>query len=578
MNESFLKRCNRIYEALVEHIVNLKKKEDAETVLTWIQMVADFCWRNHTGRYADGRIENIAFEIGEDLEKTLTQTPLEFSNLKLSKPDKDNRRRILHIATTVYKIGGHTRLISAWIKNDPGTCHSLLLTNQGNGQIPEWLSHTVNKNGGELTVLPSDASLLLKARWLREFVQANVDMIILHHHPNDVLPVVAFATKQCPPIAILNHADHAFWMGSSIADTVINIRMSGKTLSEERRFTKPNLLLPIPLNPRLPDVTREEARRQLNIPDQQVVLLSIGKAYKYIPTETHNFYRAVVKVLNAYPEAHLYLVGVEWCESTDYLRETKHHRLHLLGEIEHPYLYRVAADLYLEGFPIGSLTALLEVALSGVYPVLSFAPMSSTLVSNDLALVGLTNLAMSEDEYVEGVKFLIQNQEYREKIGNQIKERVTEYHVGRKWNEYLQAVYQYLEDKSHEPSRIPNSAYSESSDDLSLSRVGMLLHSDPKRDPCLYDNPPLLGFGRQYFARARVKDLTRLFFLSLKTQDTKLCQRHIQYWVNVFSEYQDQSDADNFLNRHPQLKARLRIFVSLGWKGYKKLRALMNQN
>ena len=60
-------------------------------------------------------------------------------------------------------------------------------------------------------------------------------------------PVLAFADKRCPPVALLNHADHIFWLGSTISDLIINQRDIGKVLSEERRFARHNTVLPIPL-------------------------------------------------------------------------------------------------------------------------------------------------------------------------------------------------------------------------------------------------------------------------------------------------------------------------------------------
>src|SRR5206468_1847135 len=136
-----------------------------------------------------------------------------------------------------------------------------------------------------------------------------------------------------------------------------------------------SLCLTLPVDTRSARMSRERARARLGVDADQIMLLSVGSAYKYIPTDTHNFYRAAVQVLNQNPKAHVYIVGVDWDESKEYLRQTRHERLHLVGEIADPLVYQSyqsAADLYLEGFPIGSNTALMEAALAGACPVLSF--------------------------------------------------------------------------------------------------------------------------------------------------------------------------------------------------------------
>ena len=157
-----------------------------------------------------------------------------------------------------------------------------------------------------LWVSPSSA----KARWLREIARSSADLVVLHHYCEDVVPIVAFAVGGGPPVAVLNHADHHFWLGSTVADAVINQREIGKDLSERRRFARRNVVLPIPLEEPPGRLPRTEARRLLGIPDDQVVLLSSGAPYKYIPCDGKNFFETASKILDRNPTAHLYLLGV----------------------------------------------------------------------------------------------------------------------------------------------------------------------------------------------------------------------------------------------------------------------------
>ena len=72
-------------------------------------------------------------------------------------------------------------------------------------------------------------------------------MIILHIHCEDVIPVLAFADESgLPPVLFLNHADHLFWLGTSVADLVLNLRDAATDITISRRGVEAdrNFLLP----------------------------------------------------------------------------------------------------------------------------------------------------------------------------------------------------------------------------------------------------------------------------------------------------------------------------------------------
>ena len=239
----FLRKSASIYERLTERVLSLRKEGHPERALMWIQLTANFAWLFHPARFADGEIENIALEIGKELE-ALQQPPADTST---NESHSREQRRVLHVATGVSGIGGHTRLISNWMENDGDSRHSLLLLSQPNEPVPEWLRLAAEASGGTITSLPSNLHLLEKATRLRAFARDQADIVVLHQHPDDVVPVVAFAAEGGPPVVIMNHADHVFWLGTSVADVVGNIREFGKRLCEERRFARHSMLLPIPL-------------------------------------------------------------------------------------------------------------------------------------------------------------------------------------------------------------------------------------------------------------------------------------------------------------------------------------------
>jgi hypothetical protein len=513
--QALLRQGKEIYEQLADHTAGLYKAgSHAEIVLSWIETTATFAWHFHSGRFADGELENIALEIGENLEKLVTEQALPPPTGPATPRANDSRRKILHVLTSAHNIGGHTRLVYNWIKNEHDSQHSVLLTRQGNEEVPTWLSAAVNESGGGLIVLPAGGKLA-RAYWLRSVARAGTDLVILHHHPNDVLPLVAFATTDNPPVAVLNHADHVFWLGASVADLVADLRADGKRVSEQRRGAKKSLLLPMPIMPDAPLPSRQEARRHLNICADQVALLSMGNAYKYKPTKTHNFFRTVTKILKRNPQAHMYLVGVEWDDSIAYLQEAKHERFHLLGVREQPRLYQVAADLYLNSFPFSSGMALLETCAAGAYPVMVFSPLSGLADLRDEAYEGLITNPQTEEEYIRRVKFLIQHEVERQQLAAQIAERIVDFHRGQTWHEYLRAIYDYLEGRRHSPARIPSSAFAETDDDLMMNAVNMMP-----------EGPLLLTTGKLQPGNLALPEVMWLFATSLKLRDTRLAFRH----------------------------------------------------
>src|SRR5438067_2243266 len=75
----------------------------------------------------------------------------------------------------------------------------------------------VKTSGGELMALNPAAPWIERARALRELARG-YDAVVLHIHHHDPVPILAFADGDRPPVVLFNHADHMFWLGSSIVD------------------------------------------------------------------------------------------------------------------------------------------------------------------------------------------------------------------------------------------------------------------------------------------------------------------------------------------------------------------------
>lgn len=460
---AFLQANSNAYEWLIDKIVPLNATYDREVTLRQVVSAAAFAARCHTGRFADGFIENIALEIGSNCIKTELRT----HNFSRSKPKK-SLRHVLHVTRLVDRVGGHTRMLYHWLQNDNSSCHSVVLLDQLD-PIPRWFSDAVLSRGGFLVQLQAGVPLLSKAAELAAIVKQNVDLVVLHHFPYDVVPTVAFAVNDCPPVTILNHADHTFWLGSSVADMVINLRTAGADHTARRRFIPCNTVLPIPLldEPRLE--SRADAREALGIPENQIVLLSVGRAEKYQPSGKFDFVSTVSKILDHEKNAHLYVVGVSETGIKPFLRTAIHDRLHFVGSLEDPSRYRNIADVYLESFPYGSTTALLEAALSGLPVVPAYTPLFPLLVGSADSLSDLLPNPNSEQDYIKRALFLIGRPDEREELGQTLRSRLLADHVGEGWRNRLEHLYTETDRLEHAPGPIPMTSCLFTSEDIGLS-------------------------------------------------------------------------------------------------------------
>lgn len=445
----FLNANSRAYEFMVARIRRPRTTNDAESTLGRITTAAKFAAEYHPGRFADGALENILLELGEQLP----ELPRSAMPRAASTPSS-NSRRILHVASEVVGIGGLTRMMNNWVLEDADSVHSVALIDQRQSAVPDWLLNSVRMRGGEVLALPH-GSMIDKARMLRAAAVQLADLVVLHHVAFDVIPTLAFACRKLPTVAVLNHADHQFWLGSSVADLAVNLRTAGSIHTRDRRYISRNTVVPVPLADELGALGKAEARRKLGIASDQIVLLSVGRSLKYHPHGPFDFVATSNRILKNHADAHLYVVGVSASEIGPFLREAPHERIHFVGSIEDPSAFRAAADIYLESFPFGSQTALLEAALAALPVVPAYAPLFELLVSNDDAINDLLDTPRSEVEYIERVESFISNPQLRKERGELLRRRLLVDHVSPNWRTRISGVYEMSDGLSHDPQPIP---------------------------------------------------------------------------------------------------------------------------
>lgn len=454
---------------------------NTDTVLTerlaYSRAIVDWCFRAAASCAARDQFnESLAWNgIAARVLATgcnpLVSVPLERNLLDLARrlppvvPTRvpGSRRRWLHVIDRALPWGGHTAMARRWIEADRANVHSVALTAQET-PVPEALVAAVFKSGGEILTATSGAPPLERAAWLRRTAAEIADCVVLHIDTHNVIPTVAFGVEGGPPVLLVNHAAHTFWTGASIADLVLNCRGSEleRSWTERLRGIAWCATLPIPLSAGRSEgdttaaTLRWAARKQLDLPDHAPVLLSIGDGYKYTPIQGRDFLEAAERILERCPEAYMVVLGspcdARWKAANARLGG----RLRAFGRQHDVSVYHAAADVYLEGFPFGSTTALLEAGLAGLPAVLAPGecppPFGTDGVATDAVLVRPANI----EKYISRAQELVENATERSTCGRKLAASVSDHHTGAGWLQYLGAVAAAVPDiHSVHPLTIP---------------------------------------------------------------------------------------------------------------------------
>ena len=406
-------------------------------------------WCENAGRTLDVGCEPL---VSPALERQLVELAVRLPLPSVAPPGPGTRpRRWLHVLNEAYPHGGHTATVQRWIRMAPSHGkHSVVFLGQRT-PIPPALTDAVAGSGGEVVRLDPDAPLLARAVQLRERAWSDADLVVLHVHPHDVLATLAFGVPGGPPVLFLNHAAHIFWTGAAVSDAVVNLWNSAAedAWTRTHRGIERLLHLTIPLTEpehaagepiRSPEVKRA-ARASLGLPADALVLLTMGTNYKFTPAPQLDFVATAVGILRACPDAHLVAVGVHEDARWNAAREATGGRISTVGPIPHEQTatYRAAADIYLEGFPFGSTTALLEAGMLGLACVRAPKTCPPPFAAGDVAL-GVIDSPEDASDYAARVIEFAGDLRERERIGHALAASVRAHHSGTGWIRYLEQL------------------------------------------------------------------------------------------------------------------------------------------
>ncbi len=381
-----------VARVLANHGRFIGEVEAAETALTegradeailHAALAASVCAHTHTGLFASSRLEAIIHSIAASIPDDAPVFPRKKSASEI--------KRVLHVGTEVVPVGGLTRMISRWMDADAGRTNSFVVTRQRRA-IPRHLVDAVKRSGGSLHRLNTrPGSQLDWVKRLREIGRQH-DLIVLHIHCEDLIPLIAFAqAEKFPPVLLLNHADHLFWLGPSVSHGVLSLREAAHDIVVNRRGVplERSILLPTLVDPPKRQMTREQAREALQLPADCQLIISVARGAKYRTIDGVSYADRFVDVLKANPNARLLVIGSGMPDDWQAASLATGGRIVGLPEQPDVGKYFEAADIYVDSYPFTSSTSQMEAAGYGL-PLLSLC-----VLPEEARLLGINHLGLT---------------------------------------------------------------------------------------------------------------------------------------------------------------------------------------
>lgn len=420
---------------------------DFRTGFGLAQVAARYAFPGTVGLFASPRLEKLLMFLGAQLPSR---------DVSSHSRNTDGPKDVLHILSYGRPVGGDSRFAWRWMQEDRSNRHFVVLTTQSEVRdlydVPHILRQAAEDSGGWLKCLSAPASQPEeRVLELRKLCQ-EMDIAILHLFPYDILPTVALSHGcDSTKTLFINHCDHTFWSGASIAHHIAHLRTQNTQFLTQRRKLRMNCssLLPIPLNHVETDgPSAEQAKRMLGYTPNTTVLVTIASPFKYESGRVR-FLDLVEPIVRRFSNTVLIAVGprAEGTWKTASV-ETGGRIVPLGTQWDNELIYR-AADIYLDSVPFSSITSLLEAGVRGI-PLLGLKyPADDDLFLLGAGAPGLERamlFANDPTEYQTLLTRLVEDAAYRRTQGHRVKEEILSTHTGAGWLEFRQTMYSALDD------------------------------------------------------------------------------------------------------------------------------------
>jgi hypothetical protein len=222
-------------------------------------------------------------------------------------------------------------------------------------------------------------------------------------------------------------------------------------------------------------MSREAAKQALGYSADTIILLTIGRRYKYMTTKRPGFFEAVVPVLERHRNAVLIAFGPNSSDPWIVRTPETADRVVTMGERCDTQLYYQAADIYLDSFAFAGNTSLLE---AGNYAI----PLVTCGQYPDEADVlhagapgfdpGLIRVK-SQQEFEAILDRLITEPELRQQAGDAARRNILDTHSGERLTQSFREAYVKAASVPPLTTQVPEGdSYADGDLDVALNRLG----------------------------------------------------------------------------------------------------------
>ncbi|WP_243545351.1 hypothetical protein [Pseudodesulfovibrio tunisiensis] len=437
-----------------------------------------FAMTDTAGVYFSSEVENFFM----DLARKTKSLPPDY------KTRTGRNKSFLHVMTETLLHGGHTRIVERWINSaSPDQTHSVVLTKQNDvDQIPDLLKKFTIEKNGNLHLL-QQGSIESKANELRD-VALSYETVILHHHPYDPIPLMAFSVPEFTRTVIcFNHAGHRFWIGKNIVDWILDIEKGQQEISYKKRGIKNSTLINMPVAEiASPPQDIKRLRRSLGFDAHDKIMVSMASNYKFDPIKDLSFTDTLQQILSA--DSQVKFIGIGINPQNQYwaaiLRKFPD-RIRLMGVLCHKdtHTHLKISDLYIDSFPMNSWLSTTDAISIGRLPCLVL----KTPLGYLPYLEGSSAICEDTSSLVEKSLFLLASPQEREKLKDELLFRVKRYCSPNHFQEKIASCVASAHKKTrNDPSFIDFSSFFPPND-IYMAQINMTIRTHKKGIPFLWE-------------------------------------------------------------------------------------------
>lgn len=373
-----------------QYILKLEKY-DLGAALALAEIYGDFLTVNHVGIYSD-----------MELEKHLAER-----FLFLKPPNTVKKSGVLHLLSTAYAHGGHTRVVEKLLNGGMGEALACL------DEIPESVLLEMPKSVIVYDNIRSKSNI----ETVKEIfnIGCQYDSVILHIHPSDIFSAVAAIVikKHGGKVYFYNHADHLFSFGCCGAEKIFEISKLGWRKGVARQIQDKQTFVGIPIS------YKQDFK---GVKSSKTRAIISGSPNKFVPYNEYcatDFLNKLFEMLKNKDQLEVIICGPTGEEAYwKGLKENIREHISFLGSIPYAsYLHLISsANLYIDSFPLGNGSAFPEAVLLGI-PCFGLDILGGSSYADSLRSHSVADL-------IEKVKLFVDDSAIDDQLFNEVREQI----------------------------------------------------------------------------------------------------------------------------------------------------------